>query len=284
MKYIKSLNLNEQSMYMIGDKEVSRDKVLSYMFSNKKKPISKSNFSNSDGVGWPKWMSTNVVPGTNRTVKWDTIKKDMKRFEKKYGKGNVVVNGRTNGGDPVVDIYSKSINDSKVNEESSLHKRFNKMVNNNLEDVVEILIQLDKIEYTDEDKLSYYEIHANQIDGAQDIKDSLTDYSDKKLKDILKAYESKIYEAKKFKPGDMWSNDFDYDGMLKYALTVNHKTPLKTLNKLHASATDVNYHTPFSGLGNAIDWITDDGANSSKGKDFMKQFHNDIKDEIKSNA
>jgi len=51
MKYIKSLNLNEQSMYMIGDKEVSRDKVLSYMFSNKKKPKSKSNFSNSDGVG-----------------------------------------------------------------------------------------------------------------------------------------------------------------------------------------------------------------------------------------
>jgi hypothetical protein len=93
--------------------------------------------------------------------------------------------------------------------------------------------------------------------------------------------EGKLTEAKKFKPGDMWSNDFDYDGMLKYALKVNHKTPLKDLQKLHDSATDVNYHTPFSGLGNAIDWITDDGVNSKEGKDFMKQFHNDIKDEMK---
>jgi len=91
-----------------------------------------------------------------------------------------------------------------------------------------------------------------------------------------------VNEAKKFKPGDKWSNDFDYDGMLKYALKVNHKTPLKTLQKLHDSATDVNYHTPFSGLGNAIDWITDDGVNSQEGKDFMKQFHNDIKDEMKN--
>jgi len=91
-----------------------------------------------------------------------------------------------------------------------------------------------------------------------------------------------LSEAKKFKPGDMWSNDFDYDGMMKYALKVNHKTSLKTLQKLHDSATDVNYHTPFSGLGNAIDWITDDGVNSQEGKDFMKQFHNDIKDEMKN--
>ena len=98
----------------------------------------------------------------------------------------------------------------------------------------------------------------------------------------IKIFEQYITEAKKFKIGDMWSNDFDYDGMLKYALKVNHKTPLKMLQKLHDSATDVNYHTPFSGLGNAIDWITDDGVNSQEGKDFMKQFHNDIKDEMKS--
>ena len=98
--------------------------------------------------------------------------------------------------------WDNNVAESVVNEESSLHKRFNKMVNNNLEDVVEILIQLDKIEYNDRDKLSYYEIHANQIDGAQNIKDSLTDYSDKKLKDVLKAFESVVNEAgdaKKYK-------------------------------------------------------------------------------------
>ena len=104
----------------------------------------------------------------------------------------------------------------------------------------------------------------------------------KKVLDANMSESAEVNEAKKFKPGDMWSNDFDYDGMMKYALKVNHKTPLKTLQKLHDSATDVNYHTPFSGLGNAIDWITDDGVNSQEGKDFMKQFHNDIKNEIKN--
>tara|TARA_R110002153_G_scaffold81568_3_gene206566 strand:- start:777 stop:1751 length:975 start_codon:yes stop_codon:yes gene_type:complete len=104
-------------------------------------------------------------------------------------------------------------------------------------------------------------------------------------KELLKMTSSigeSLTEAKKFKPGDKWSNDFDYDGMMKYALTVNHKTPIKTLTKLHDSATDVNYHTPFRGLGNAIDWITDDGVNSPEGKDFIKQFHKDIKNEIKT--
>ena len=109
--------------------------------------------------------------------------------------------------------------------------------------------------------------------------------ANKIAKELLKMTSSigeSLTEAKKFKPGDKWSSDFDYDGMLKYALKVNHKTPLKTLQKLHDSATDVNYHTPFSGLGNAIDWITDDGVNSEEGKDFMKQFHNAIKDEMKN--
>ena len=46
-----------------------------------------------------------------------------------------------------------------------------------------------------------------------------------------------LNEANKFKPGDMWSNDFDYDGMLKFALTVNEKTPIKKLNQLAVKKT-----------------------------------------------
>jgi len=124
--------------------------------------------------------------------------------------------------------------------------------------------------------------------GGTILDDALTNkYTYDELKkaaaDFLGIKESvDLNEAKKFKPGDKWSEDFDYDGMLAYALKVNEKTPLKTLQKLHDSATDVNYHTPFSGLGNAIDWITDDGVNSQEGKDFMKQFHNDIKTEMKN--
>jgi len=89
-------------------------------------------------------------------------------------------------------------------------------------------------------------------------------------------------EAKKFKPGDKWSSDFDYDGMLKYALKVNEKTPIKMLNKLFDSATDVNYHTPFANLGIAIDWIED--GDKAGAKDYIKNFHEDIKKEIKNQS
>lgn len=91
-------------------------------------------------------------------------------------------------------------------------------------------------------------------------------------------YES-MNEAKKFKPGDMWSSDFDYEGMLKYGLKVNEKTPIKMLNKLFDSATDVNYHTPFRSLGIAIDWIED--GDKKGAKDYIKNFHDDIKKEMK---
>jgi len=91
-----------------------------------------------------------------------------------------------------------------------------------------------------------------------------------------------LNEAKKFKPGDKWSSDFDYDGMLKYALKVNEKTPIKMLNKLFDSATDVNYHTPFANLGIAIDWIED--GDKAGAKDYIKNFHEDIKKEIKNQS
>jgi len=91
-----------------------------------------------------------------------------------------------------------------------------------------------------------------------------------------------ITEAKKFKPGDEWSNDFDYDGMLKYALKTSLKTPIRTLNKLFDSATDVNYHTPFANLGIAIDWIED--GDKEGAKEYMDMFHADIKNEIKNQS
>lgn len=91
-----------------------------------------------------------------------------------------------------------------------------------------------------------------------------------------------ITEAKKFKPGDKWSNDFDYDGMLKYALKTSLKTPIRTLNKLFDSATDVNYHTPFANLGIAIDWIED--GDKEGAKEYMDMFHADIKNEIKNQS
>ena len=421
MKYIKRIDenftvteteLNEaKKFYLIGNKEVSRDEVLSYKYSNPEKPVADR--------GWPKWLYTNNGPN-GKTLEWSSIKKDMKDLEKKYGKGNVVVGGSTNAGGPYIEIYSKSQNESAVNESFVAYTENSKgeyevvkilkdqraakawrkknayLLDDDSVDVKSIgttpkkdwdkthpelateSVVIEGISVTDErvygkkgiiimiddngkqvsaifkDKKNANKYNRNKaedikalLDLAKDTKYpnaidesvvneakdmSFTDYlevldakfedamaavkgengSDAEIKptrgDILQNFTlfrnyisslTKKYkgdktklrfltecvdlnEAKKFKPGDKWSEDFDYDGMLAYALKVNEKTPLKTLQKLHDSATDVNYHTPFSGLGNAIDWITDDGVNSQEGKDFMKQFHNDIKTEMKN--
>ena len=65
----------------------------------------------------------------------------------------------------------------------------------------------------------------------------------------IKILEQFITEAKKFKAGNKWSKDFDYQGMLAAGLKVNVNTPIKELNKLYDSFEDVNYHTIAKGLG-----------------------------------
>jgi len=67
-----------------------------------------------------------------------------------------------------------------------------------------------------------------------------------------------------FQPGDMWSNDFDYVGMLKYSAEMEiPEDPnallgmTELLNKLFDSYEDVNYHSEARDLGIAIDYIED---------------------------
>ena len=49
--------------------------------------------------------------------------------------------------------------------------------------------------------------------------------------------------ARKYKLGDKWSEDFDYDGMVEYGRTIDTKTSEKTIEKYADSLEDVNYHT-----------------------------------------
>ena len=80
------------------------------------------------------------------------------------------------------------------------------------------------------DNTSLYDVPTGNTIVANALNDEYTyDQLLKIAKDWYNKNESAdVNEAKKFKPGDMWSNDFDYDGMMKYALTVNHKK-VKTL-------------------------------------------------------
>jgi len=71
---------------------------------------------------------------------------------------------------------------------------------------------------------------------------------------------------KGFTPGDMYRNDFDYVGMLKFSAEMKIPEDLsqlsdpsfiQILNDLFESYTDVNYHREAQDLGIAIDWIQD---------------------------
>jgi len=91
-----------------------------------------------------------------------------------------------------------------------------------------------------------------------------------KLKNVLKG---KLTEAKKYTLGDKYSNDFDYTGMLQIGAKAKVTMGLKKLNQLYDSFTDVNYHTEGGDLGNAIDWLQDEGPDHPKVKQFMKMFN-----------
>jgi hypothetical protein len=66
---------------------------------------------------------------------------------------------------------------------------------------------------------------------------------------------SKNMLGEAFKPGDMWSKDFDYKGMMKFASTAKVSMGLKKLEQLYGSLEDVNYHTENQLLGDAIDHL-----------------------------
>ena len=110
-------------------------------------------------------------------------------------------------------------------------------------------------------------LHTTKVDDKKADKVDMkigaeNDLAIEKDKDGHDVYAGGLKEA--FEPGNMWSNDFDYNGMLRYS--VNMEIPedpnalqgmLETLKNLYESYTDVNYHSEAQDLGNAIDFIED---------------------------
>ena len=110
-------------------------------------------------------------------------------------------------------------------------------------------------------------LHTTKVDDKKADKVDMkigaeNDLAIEKDKDGHDVYAGGLKEA--FEPGNMWANDFDYNGMLRYS--VNMEIPedpnalqgmLETLKNLYESYTDVNYHSEAQDLGNAIDYIED---------------------------
>jgi len=93
-----------------------------------------------------------------------------------------------------------------------------------------------------------------------------------------KSTTNKLIEA--FVPGSMWSDDFDYTGMLRYSAEMTIPEDLmqfaqdefvQLLKDLFESYTDVNYHTEAQDLGIAIDWIDD-----ARGRDDVQKMRMEL--------
>jgi len=86
----------------------------------------------------------------------------------------------------------------------------------------------------------------------------------------------------KYQLGDTYSNDFDYDGMLNMALTVNTKWSIEDLNKLFNSFEDVNYHSCASPLWKAIGYLKSGKNNLSAA--YLIVFKDNVSKELSGEA
>ena len=60
---------------------------------------------------------------------------------------------------------------------------------------------------------------------------------------VSKHMHKEHHEPKRYKIGDRWSEDFDYDGLLEEARKISAKTSLSDAEKIFRSLEDVNYHS-----------------------------------------
>ena len=101
----------------------------------------------------------------------------------------------------------------------------------------------------------------------------------KKILDFVKSNKAFAYKKpSSYKLGDQWSTDFDYKGLLEYSLKVDESTPVKTLEKLHSSFEDNNYHTLGSPLWDVISDMKQ--GNEERAKIFLLKFKKGIEEEL----
>ena len=95
--------------------------------------------------------------------------------------------------------------------------------------------------------------------------------------DNIKNY-GKGDEIKKYRLGDHFSSNFDYEGMMKAGLKVRINTPLDKLEKLFSSFEDVNYHREGEGLSYMIDSI--EAGNKEEALESLKKFRAALKQSL----
>jgi len=127
-------------------------------------------------------------------------------------------------------------------------------------------------------------LHTDKVDGKKadkvDIKigaeNDLAIEKDKKGEDVW-AKGLTENKTKPFQPGDMWSNDFDYIGMLKYGAQTVYEMGLEELQKLYDSFEDVNYHSENKFLGYAIAEMEDPGQDANQAQENIESNLDDFR-------
>lgn len=98
--------------------------------------------------------------------------------------------------------------------------------------------------------------------------DAIKNYKPGSLKD----------EPHSYKPGDMFTTDFDYEGMLKAGLKIRINTPVETMQAIYDSFEDVNYHRENAHLGNVIDAVK--AGDKSEALDSLRKFRKEVKETL----
>ena len=120
-------------------------------------------------------------------------------------------------------------------------------------------------------KATLKEGHPAHADGTPKSNDEMTDDERENFYNDLDSVDEKMSDAEMdavknyepgsdtsdvptvYKPGDMFSTDFDYEGMLKAGLKIRLNTPEETMQAIFDSFEDVNYHREGEHLSYVID-------------------------------
>ena len=93
--------------------------------------------------------------------------------------------------------------------------------------------------------------------------------------DQVKNYgKDNTFNAKPYEPGDHWTEEFDYAGMLKAALKIRINTPLSMMQKIYDSFEDVNYHRENVHLNAAMDALKN--GNKQEASEYLKDHKKEI--------
>jgi hypothetical protein len=124
-------------------------------------------------------------------------------------------------------------------------------------------------------------LHKGDFDAAKAkfVKEAMSDDEMARIAKYGKDTDMKSID-KLYKLGQMFSSDFDYEGMLKAGLKVRLNTPIDKMQALFDSFEDVNYHTEGSHLSYAIDAAKE--GNKAEVLDNLKKFRAAIKKTLSS--